>query len=97
MGYQLNPGDDWIPRRLQPWILGFPGMLLKLSLLWFLVGLVIEIWLSAKRMQFRWDTDEVKASCLHRSEYSDNLLTQGRLLHLWPQPLSLRLRSTQLL
>lgn len=65
MGYKPAASQDWTPRRLQPWILGFPGMLLKLSLLWFLVGLILEIWLSARRMEFLWEADEVKVSRPH--------------------------------
>lgn len=60
MGFKPPTSQDWIPRRLQPWILGFPGMLLKLSLLWFLVSLILEVWLSARRMEFSWEADEVK-------------------------------------
>lgn len=66
MGYQTTPtSDEWSPRAILPWIWGTPGMLLKLSVLWFLVGLCLEIWLSAKRARFSWESDDVKVSRVH--------------------------------
>ncbi|KAM0716770.1 hypothetical protein Q7P37_008215 [Cladosporium fusiforme] len=60
VGYPSRSSHEWTPRMLQPWIWGLPGMLLKLSVLWFLVGLALEIWLAARRAHFNWDDDDVK-------------------------------------
>lgn len=60
LGYPSRHSHEWTPRALQSWIWGVPGLLLKLSVLWFLVGLGLEIWLSARRARFDWESDDVK-------------------------------------
>lgn len=69
MGYRVagargSGGDEWKPRMLQPWIWGTPGMLLKLSVLWFLVGLAVEVWVEARRVGWGWEEERVKVSFL---------------------------------
>lgn len=44
VGYRKTRSSPWKARPLQPWIWGCPGLLLKVSIVLFVVGLGIDLW-----------------------------------------------------
>ncbi|KAF1353299.1 hypothetical protein BDV97DRAFT_281280, partial [Delphinella strobiligena] len=54
----LGSGGSWRPRAFQPWVWGSPGAMLKVSLLAFLAGLGIDVWVRASRGGLRWGEDQ---------------------------------------
>lgn len=60
----LSGDEKWVPRACQPWIWGAPGVLLKFSLLAFLVGLGVHVWfLALESLGAKgWGSEEMKVS-----------------------------------
>lgn len=66
-------------------------MLLKLSLLFFLAGLAVDLWFSAVDAGLKWTTEELKVSQnVDDSRHGSAVLTSFRLLFLLPLLLRLR-------
>lgn len=54
--------ERWRPRVLQPVMWQTPGMMLKLAITCFLVGLLILVWNTARRFDTVWENDDTKVS-----------------------------------
>lgn len=96
VGYQKSGSSPWKARPLQPWIWGSPGLLLKVSIVLFVVGLAIDLWNIALTAELPGLTADLKVNRLVLT-ISMRLLRKNRLpysspaRHLWRwQYMSLR-------
>ena len=70
VGYQKTKTSPWQARPLQPWIWGCPGLLLKVSILLFIVGLMIDLWSYALTSGMPGLTEDMKVGCTVLEECS---------------------------